>query len=579
MKNIVLTVVLAAIVSIPFLWQKQAVYNSDLLQVEKQIEQSPDSALLWLEQNVPPKDSSKANFALYYLLLTSAKDKTYAVHTSDSLIAIAAHYFEAEEDQKRSAAAWYYMGRINHELEKAPKAQGYYLKALNIALEIKNFRLAGKICNNLGNLYTLQLALDAAIQVLRRAAKYHIMSDDTTNLPYVYRNIARAFDLRCSSDSAVYYYEKSLQLSDSIRYYEILSELAGAYVNVGEVEKAYKAAIDFINHDNIQHSKHPIYMNLGKVYWSVGKLDSARYYLNQSKEGPQFLTRLGSYFYLAKVEEQARNYRQYAVCQNEYEKYHEEYEEWTYSEKIEHINALYDYRQVENEKSYFEALATRHQVYTFVIAVISTGLFSILIILALMNRTRRRSSIIRKEKEARLKELKYAQSEQRLNENRMEMEKLEKLIATSREEMDTLKTQLLEEKQHMLECDNYKILVSLNRKKKAKLFEDAFRSTEIYRKSHMEDSKMSELDWMELADTIDITYNDFTKRLFDLYPDISRHELRICYLVKAGVPIVRISKILDKSISAISQSRKRLYQKIHGKSASSKDLDNFIIEF
>lgn len=579
MKSILLTVILTATVSFIFSCQKHSVYNPELLQVEKQIEQSPDSALLWLKQNIPPKESSKADLALYYLLFTSAKDKMYAVHTSDSLISFAANYFTAENDLKRSATAWYYMGRINHDLQKAPMAQGYYLKALNIALELKDYKLACKICNNLGGLYTIQLAFDSATRILKRAAEYHILMQDTATLPYVYRNIARAFDLRGESDSAIYYYEKGLAVSDSARYYHILSELCGTYVNARDVEKAYDAAIKFIANAKGEYPEYPACMNLGKVYWSVGKFDSARYYLNRSKESPKFLTKLGSYFYLAKVENEAHNYRQYAIYQNQYEKYNEEYEERTYSEKMEHVNALYDYRQVENEKSYFEQLAIQHKAHTFVIAMIAIGLCSIIIIAFLLEHVREKSMAVRKEKETRLKDLLYAQSEQKLNENKIEMEKLGKLIAASREEMDTLKTQLLEERQHMLECDNYKILIALDRKKKTNLFESAFRATTIYRKVHMEDGKITDLDWIEFADAIDITYNDFTKRLFDLYSDISKHEMRICYLIKAGVSIKRISEILGKTISAISQSRKRLYEKIHGKSAGSKDLDNFIVEF
>lgn len=471
------------------------------------------------------------------------------------------------------------MGRVNHDLQKAPKAQGYYLQALNMALEVKDYKLAAKICNNLGGLYTIQLAFDSATEILKRAAEYHIFAQDTATLPYVYRNIGRAFDLRGESDSAVYYYEKGLAISDSARYYHILSELCGAYVNAGDVEKAYEAAIKFIANSKGRYPEYPACMNLGKAYWSVGKLDSARYYLNIAKKSPKFLTKMGSYFYLAKVENEAHDYRQYAQYQDQYEKYNEEYEERTYSEKMEHVNALYNYRQVENEKNYFEESAIRHKAHAFVIALIALGLLSITVIAFLLDHTRKKSMTVIKEKETRIKDLLYAQSEQKLNENKIEMEKLGKLIAASREEMDTLKTQLLEERQHMLECDNYKILIALDRKKKTNLFENAFRSTTIYRKVHMEDCKITESDWLEFADAIDITYNDFTKRLFDLYSDISKHELRICYLIKTGVSIKRISEILGKTISAISQSRKRLYKKIHGKSAGSKDLDNFIVEF
>lgn len=69
---------------------------------------------------------------MYYLLLTEAEDKTYKKHESDSLIAIATEYFDKTDDVKRKAKAWYYRGRVVDDLKDAPRAQDYYLKALQM---------------------------------------------------------------------------------------------------------------------------------------------------------------------------------------------------------------------------------------------------------------------------------------------------------------------------------------------------------------------------------------------------------------------------------------------------------------
>lgn len=103
--------------------------------------QHPDSALAFLEQIKNPESLSRKEKAHYYLLLTEAKDKTYATHTTDSLIAIATDYYEKTDDPARKAKAWYYRGRINQDLDKPLQAQEYYLKALREEEDIEDHAL------------------------------------------------------------------------------------------------------------------------------------------------------------------------------------------------------------------------------------------------------------------------------------------------------------------------------------------------------------------------------------------------------------------------------------------------------
>lgn len=77
---------------------------------------------------------------------------------------------------------------------------------------------------------------------------------------------------------------------------------------------------------------------------------------------------------------------------------------------------------------------------------------------------------------------------------------------------------------------------------------------------------------------IDITYNNFTEQLYALYPQISEHELRICYLIKIQIPTKNIAKTLSRSLSAISNSHVRLYKKIHGEEGKAEMLDKFTLD-
>lgn len=72
-----------------------------LLEVEKIIEEQPDSALSILNKVENINQLSEKDHATYCLLLTQAQDLNYITHTSDSLIKIAATYFEKSNDNTR----------------------------------------------------------------------------------------------------------------------------------------------------------------------------------------------------------------------------------------------------------------------------------------------------------------------------------------------------------------------------------------------------------------------------------------------------------------------------------------------
>ena len=85
-----------------------------LLEVEKIIEEQPDSALSILNKIENINQLSEKDHATYCLLLTQAQDLNYITHTSDSLIKIAATYFEKSNDKQHSMLAYYYLAYIIH---------------------------------------------------------------------------------------------------------------------------------------------------------------------------------------------------------------------------------------------------------------------------------------------------------------------------------------------------------------------------------------------------------------------------------------------------------------------------------
>ena len=178
-----------------------------LLEVEKIIEEQPDSALSILNKIENINQLSEKDHATYCLLLTQAQDLNYITHTSDSLIKIAATYFEKSNDKQHSMLAYYYLGRVNSDLQDALQAQEYYLRALEIGEDSKNYTLLIKIYNNLGTLYAYQDINDMALPMYKKVLSYLELEPDSVKTAFTLRNIARIYSLIQKSDSSIIYYK------------------------------------------------------------------------------------------------------------------------------------------------------------------------------------------------------------------------------------------------------------------------------------------------------------------------------------------------------------------------------------
>ncbi len=87
---------------------------------------------------------------------------------------------------------------------------------------------------------------------------------------------------------------------------------------------------------------------------------------------------------------------------------------------------------------------------------------------------------------------------------------------------------------------------------------------------------MTQEDWITLELELNPIYNNFAVRLKSCCEQISETELHVCYLLKAGLSVTSIAKIIGRTKSAVSMSRKRLLEKINRSDCPTADLDDFI---
>ena len=543
-----------------------------LLEVEKIIEEQPDSALSILNKIENINQLSEKDHATYCLLLTQAQDLNYITHTSDSLIKIAATYFEKSSDKQKASLSYYYMGRVNADLYDALKAQEYYLKALEVGEKTKDYHLLARICNNLGTLYNYQDIYDMALPVQKKALYYleQVAELDSANISFVLRNIARTYVQTQQKDSAIFYFQKAMKYSTANNISSILLSLGNLHFDKGEYKEAEKYIDKALSLAINKKTLDPIYLSKGELFRITGQTDSAKIYLTISSKSPYLYTKAGSFKNLAKIALEQQNCRDYLKYSKEYELLHDSIINSSHFENIRMTQGMYNYQRINKEKNKFEEEAAHRMILIYQVII----LFSIIFIIGFIFIKKEQK---KKKRLAKLKEEQYKRSQQYIEDNERQISQLTEMLHSKQKEMSEVERQLYEARKLMLEMENRQIF---EKQGTFLLLEKDFHNSSLYIRIHREDDiQLGPSEWEELHQLIDATYPDFTNRLIKLYPQISIEEIHICYLVKMQLPIKKIAFIMHITSSGVSQCRRRLYKKFTGEPQNTEKFDKFISDF
>lgn len=559
-----------------FLLSMTCCYNyspsPELQLAEQLIDSKPDSSLNILN-NLPDKQKlSKYNHALYCLLLTQAQDKNFIIHTSDSICKIAVKYFEKHSDIHYTMLAYYCMGRVYSDLQDALQAQEYYLKALEIGKNSKEYKLLIRISSNLGTLYNYQGIYDMALPFYKQALHYTQLElqQDSLNISYILRNIARTYTQTNQSDSAIWYYQRAID-------YSTPKNLSSLYVDLGNIHfsnNEYEETKKYLNKAlNVLVNKTSIdYINLskGKLYTALNSLDSAKFYLNLSLQSPYIHTKAGSLQRLANVALKENDFKNFAKYTLQYEELRDSITNRSHFENIRLTQSMFNYQQINKEKIKFEKEATDRLILVYQIII----LFVIILTVGIYIYKREQN---KKKRQLEQKEQQYKRSQQYLEDNKKQIAQLENILSTEKAQMTEVQRQLYEARKVMLQMENRTII---EKQGAIEVLEQDFHSASLYLKIHREEEvQLNSTEWFELRQLIDATYSDFTNRLIKLYPKISQEEIRICYLSKMDVPVKKIATIVHITSSGVSQCRRRLYKKFTNEPANAENFTKFIADF
>lgn len=123
---------------------------------EELIKLHPDSTILLLDSIEYPEGLNDRLLAKWCLLYGIAVDKAKEGDVpSVYQLSRALKYYEKHSDLSKSAKIGLYLGRSYVNDKEYEKAMETYDAALNIAIEVKNYNIAGYILSYMGDLYEI----------------------------------------------------------------------------------------------------------------------------------------------------------------------------------------------------------------------------------------------------------------------------------------------------------------------------------------------------------------------------------------------------------------------------------------
>ena len=598
-KNIVFLLIL-----IPIIWiscDGMGHQTIDFRKIENLMPQHPDSALMLLEQIENKENLSRKDKAHYYLLLTEAEDKTYVTHTTDSLISIAADYYEKTDDLGRKAKAWYYKGRINQDLGHPLKAQEYYLKALRDEEKIEDHALLGRIHNHIGMLYAYQKVYEKALPFQKKAVEnFHLLSDSTGQV-FALRDLGRTFLMLGHQDSAIICNQKAIALMRKRIIPSVYTELAGLYIDRQRMEEAHGLLRTSLQNVAKPQAKYPVYLVLGELYKKSGQIDSACFYLQACiNSAPLPETRAGGLFHLKEIALEKGQWEQAALLSKQYELLKDSIEQGKNAESIRNVQAFYSYNEIEQDL--WEARLYASKQKSFYSLLITACLF--LLTVALL-----RFIHYRRERKNLLQRLKA--NEEQIQRNEQTLKNISDVKDSLQNEIQIYKTterQLSKEKDEQLKRTNEEIRQKIMQLEKLSHTKDELEKNLLTLRSENSNLKKREQAREEERKKIEESERLQNERLYDkfrspagweptdtdwhklfisvdkLYPkmvttlqkstSLNESERKICYLSKIGVKPGAIEILLGKG--NVSVYRKRLYEKLTKKEGAAKDFDKYI---
>lgn len=458
-----------------------------------------------------------------------------------------------------------------------PPALHHYFKAMELIENGGSKRSLPNVINNIGNIYHSRQEYQKALEYYSRSLKLYQNLNDTRRIALSYKNMGFTSTAMNNHNKAIPYLEKSLelyrQINDRVGVASALTSLGEAYSNIDQNLKALSSFDESLTLRREIADTKALLITLtsrGLHLVKMGNYTKARADLN---EALPIAENIGSLDELERVNrlkselaQKLGNYKEAFDSYVKYKAYNDTIQSNINTRKITRMEADFEFQQERDSVAFaqekiqigYEEELKRKELINQ--ALFGGGILA-LIILGLLFR----SFLIKKEKNRELK-LKNAEiSELRKTEKKL----AEETLALKERELTTV-TMLSHEKNNILQRLEDQI-GSLTGKVDDRVIPDLKEIKKTIK------SNLSEESWSMFTYQFEKVHPDFFKRLKENYPDLTKHDLRLCAYIKVGMDNKEIASISNITTDGVKKSIYRLKKKMNLNVED--DIRNFMMNF
>ena len=552
--------------------------ESILRTADSLMEEHPDSALSILRRDSLEICRSGKDYRLWYALSrTEADDKCYILHVSDSTIRAAANYYDSHGSALQRVRADYLLGRVYCDMHLYGHALASFNKAIAVDAENNSVinRYKARSATWAGYVYEVKGLHKDALRYNKLAYGYAKQAGAQVTEVYSLRDIGRSYSYLKQNNTAIPYYrqaaKKAKAIGDANLYNMVMEELAGIYIEEGQLDDAYSALnTPFLATTDKDISSH--YYVWAYYFEHTGQLDSAVAYNKRGMSYSNNTEKRDACLDIIRIlNKQGKR--------DEAMEYYDKYSVYSDSVTANELNETSDMlsqveKNIDIERKNTILAETKTNLTILLSVIIFTVIVVSLILIKHYSNVRKR---IREQQERANNYLSQLQETgmQKMKRNEERIAQLETELSVSNEKLTEIRKSLMRNEAEMLAKQNEHMLF---KEKHRELLIADLADTDVYKLYHTPNAVPSSADYHRLVEALNKAYNNFTKRLKEFYPDINDNEVWICCMVKAGLSSKEICNISPYSYSSLGMAKSRLYFKMFQKKGGAKDLDHFIKE-
>ena len=552
--------------------------ESILRTTDSLMEEHPDSALTILRRDSLEICRSGKDYRLWYALSrTEADDKCYILHVSDSTMRAAANYYNSHGSDLQRVRANYLLGRVYCDMHLYGHALTSFNKAIKVESENDSAinRYKARSATWAGYVYEVKGLHKDALRYNKLAYGYAKQAGAQVTEVYSLRDIGRSYSYLKQNNTAIPYYrqaaKKAKAIGDANLYNMVMEELAGIYIEEGQLDDAYSALnTPFLATTDKDISSH--YYVWAYYFEHTGQLDSAVAYNKRGMSYSNNTEKRDACLDIIRIlNKQGKR--------DEAMEYYDKYSVYSDSVTASELNETSDMlSQVEKNIDIERKNTVLAETKTNLTILLSVIIFTVIVVsLILIKHYSNVKKRIREQQERANNYLSQLQETemQKMKRNEERIAQLETELSVSNEKLTEIRKSLMRNEAEMLAKQNEHMLF---KEKHRELLIADLTDTDVYKLYHTPNAVPSSADYHRLVEALNKAYNNFTKRLKEFYPDINDNEVWICCMVKAGLSSKEICNISPYSYSSLGMAKSRLYFKMFQKKGGAKDLDHFIKE-